>query len=146
MKKLTVFYDPEDTRARAVRGFLARHAARIEVEVFPIDAGSVRMCFPELNGAPSGAVLVTLSDTGMLEHGEAALRTVLWALEGGGRWHRFGKGDAGSVEFGQALDALLSGACRIEDDPAALFPPPERQPRRASRGERSRPRVVSGRP
>ncbi|MCC5806495.1 MAG: hypothetical protein JJU00_09230 [Opitutales bacterium] len=144
MKKLTVFYDPGDARARAVRGFLARHAARIEVEVFPIDAGSVRMCFPELHGAPTGAALVTLSDTGILEHGEASLRTVLWALEGCGAWHRFGKEDAAAGDFERAVDLLFSGACRIEDDPVSLFVPKEDRPRRTAQSGRIRPRVFSG--
>lgn len=121
MKKLTVFYDPDDPRARAVRGFLARHATRIEAEVFPIDARSVRMCFPELGGAPSGAALVTLSDTGMLEHGEAALRTILWSLENGARWHRFGRERALRPQFERAVEMLLSGDCVIEDDPAAVI-------------------------
>ncbi len=145
MKKLTVFYNPDDSRARALRGFLARHAARLEVEVFPIDAGSVRMCFPELKGAPSGAALVTLSDTGILEHGEASLRTVLWALEGGcGRWHRFGKSNTNAGDFERAVDLLLSGACRIDDDPAVFFPAKENQQHRPVRVIRSRARVVSG--
>lgn len=145
MKKLTIFYDPDDSRARAVRGFLARHATRIEVEVFPIDAHSVRMCFPELGGAPSGAALVTLSDTGMLEHGEAALRTILWSLENGARWHRFGGARARHPDFERAVEMLLAGRCSIEEDPAAVIEGAERANDSRSRGGGgSRARVVSG--
>ncbi|MCC5839984.1 MAG: hypothetical protein JJT96_07660 [Opitutales bacterium] len=121
MKRLIVFLDSESAKARALRRLLARREWRVDIEILPMQGRTVRMCYPELGHVSEDADIVSLSDTGLVEEGRAAWRTVIWAFKGGVPWSDF-LGRIGADEaFDELVNDLLSGRLDINEEPRAAL-------------------------
>lgn len=121
MKRLIVFLDNESAKARDLRRLLARREWRVDIEILPMQGRTVRMCYPELGHVSDDAEIVSLSDTGLVEEGKAAWRTVIWAFRGGIPWSDLLGRIGEDAAFDEVVNDLLSGRLDISEDPRAAL-------------------------
>lgn len=134
MKRLIVFLDNDNVKARDLRRLLARREWRVDIEILPMQGRTVRMCYPELGHVSEDADIVSLSDTGLVEEGRAAWRTVIWAFKGGVPWSDHLGRIEGDDVFDEVLNDLLSGRLDISEHPRTACAQADHAPRAVAVG------------
>ncbi|MBL1081369.1 DUF393 domain-containing protein [Streptomyces actinomycinicus] len=80
VRGLTVLYDAECALCTHLRGWLARQAQLVPLELVPAGSAEARARFPELDNSATLDEVTVVGDAGQVYRGPRAWITVLWAL------------------------------------------------------------------